>query len=181
MTTPLSHQSSYNQLFCVPSQVATNSFVIITFALLCFSGERKVPSVILSKMNFESTVRDLLLVRQYRVEMYRASKGGKNTSSWELVAKVCDLRVKMQLDWFQCIDLTKHTSAAPHFCWSAVNLWWAIISTSGIAMWYYWAVTLFWQLSIYPSITITWMLQSNQVKCTPLEYINEMIIWKLNR
>jgi len=38
-------------------------------------------------MNFESTVRDLLLVRQYRVEMYRASKGSKNTSAWELVAK----------------------------------------------------------------------------------------------
>jgi len=51
------------------------------------AGEKKVPSVILSKMNFESTVRDLLLVRQYRVEMYRASKGGKNTSAWELVAK----------------------------------------------------------------------------------------------
>jgi len=43
-------------------------------------------------MNFESTVRDLLLVRQYRVEMYRASKGGKNTSAWELVAKVYDER-----------------------------------------------------------------------------------------
>ena len=53
-----------------------------------FTGERKVPSVILSKMNFESTVRDLLLVRQYRVEMYRASKASKNTSAWELVAKV---------------------------------------------------------------------------------------------
>ncbi|PFX16821.1 DNA mismatch repair protein Msh2 [Stylophora pistillata] len=50
-------------------------------------GEKKVPSVILSKMNFESTVRDLLLVRQYRVEMYRAIKGAKNTSAWELVAK----------------------------------------------------------------------------------------------
>lgn len=51
------------------------------------SGEKKVPSVILSKMNFESTVRDLLLVRQYRVEMYSAGKGSKNTSAWELVAK----------------------------------------------------------------------------------------------
>jgi len=61
---------------------------------LTFSGERKVPSVILSKMNFESTVRDLLLVRQYRVEMYRASKGGKSTSAWELVAKVPNERDK---------------------------------------------------------------------------------------
>ena len=46
-------------------------------------------------MNFESTVRDLLLVRQYRVEMYRASKGGKNTSTWELVAKVSNERDKL--------------------------------------------------------------------------------------
>lgn len=46
-------------------------------------------------MNFESTVRDLLLVRQYRVEMYRASKGGKNTSAWELVAKVYNERDKL--------------------------------------------------------------------------------------
>lgn len=46
-------------------------------------------------MNFESTVRDLLLVRQYRVEMYRASKGGKNASAWELVAKVYNERDKL--------------------------------------------------------------------------------------
>ena len=39
-------------------------------------------------------MRDLLLIRQYRVEMYRASKGGKNTSAWELVAKVHDDRDK---------------------------------------------------------------------------------------
>ncbi|XP_048577460.1 DNA mismatch repair protein Msh2 isoform X2 [Nematostella vectensis] len=50
------------------------------------TGDHKVPSVVLSKMNFESTCRDLLLIRQYRIEMYR-SKGGKNSSAWELVAK----------------------------------------------------------------------------------------------
>nr|QIC49975.1 DNA mismatch repair protein Msh2 [Actinia equina] len=49
-------------------------------------GDKKVPSVVLSKMNFESILRDLLLVRQYRVELYR-SKGGKNANVWELVAK----------------------------------------------------------------------------------------------
>ena len=49
-------------------------------------GEGKVPSVALSKMNFESTVKNLLLVKQYRVEIYQ-SKGGKS-NAWELVAKV---------------------------------------------------------------------------------------------
>lgn len=54
-------------------------------------------------MNFESTVRDLLLVRQYRVEMYRASKGGKNTSAWELVAKVQNERNKTRMNQQQNI------------------------------------------------------------------------------
>ena len=69
-------------------QIYSNNTIDCCYDCTLFSGEKKVPSVILSKMNFESTVRDLLLVRQYRVEMYRASKGGKNTSAWELVAKV---------------------------------------------------------------------------------------------
>jgi len=52
------------------------------------SGKSQLEYVVLSKSNFESTIRELLLVRQYRIEVYKPKSSGKSASDWTLTYKV---------------------------------------------------------------------------------------------
>jgi DNA mismatch repair protein MSH2 len=48
-----------------------------------FPGSSRLEYVTISKMNFEAFLRDLLLVRKYRVELY-VNNGTRANPSWAL-------------------------------------------------------------------------------------------------
>ena len=74
----------------ITSENTQKSWQIMCFIQVYYCkclGEKKVASVIVNKVTFELFVRDLLLVKHYRVEVYK-NKGGKQNNEWSLAYKV---------------------------------------------------------------------------------------------
>ncbi|XP_065316531.1 DNA mismatch repair protein Msh2-like isoform X2 [Gordionus sp. m RMFG-2023] len=65
--------------------IYTSKEVFKTTGVLKYNGKnQKLPYVVLSKLNFESFARDLLLVKKYRIEIF---KGNVNKNDWTLSIK----------------------------------------------------------------------------------------------
>nr|XP_028580848.1 DNA mismatch repair protein Msh2 [Podarcis muralis] len=62
---------------------AADVFKTRTVIRMLAQGNRKLESVALSKMNFESFLRNLLLIRRYRAEVYKNKAGNKSTKEGE--------------------------------------------------------------------------------------------------
>ncbi|XP_056014068.1 DNA mismatch repair protein Msh2-like isoform X2 [Ostrea edulis] len=60
--------------------------VFKTVAVIKYLGEKKLESITISKLNFESLAKELLLIRQYRVEIYK-NKSGAKSNEWFIAYK----------------------------------------------------------------------------------------------
>lgn len=67
----------------------------------------KLESIILNKNNFESFLRDLLLVKSYRVEVYCNKPTAKGSASWVLEFKVSFKTISV------CSKLSCNTTSIP--------------------------------------------------------------------
>ncbi len=54
--------------------------------IVCYIGDTKISYVVINKNQYERVIRELLLLHQYRVELYR--QNDKKIADLELVAKV---------------------------------------------------------------------------------------------
>ena len=71
--------------------------VFKTMGVVKYHGAKKIPSVNMSHMVFENTIKDLLLIKNYRVQVYAAKgKSGK----WELTKKVLTCRGSLRFVLF---------------------------------------------------------------------------------
>ena len=63
---------------------------LLNVCCTCTVGTNKLESVVLNKANFEALAKELLLVRCYRIEVYRQNKS-RSESGWTLAFKVSEL------------------------------------------------------------------------------------------
>jgi len=62
-------------------------------------GDKKVECVYLNRANFEAFVKDLLLVKQFRVEVY-VNEGNKARIEWTVKYRVIILEVALVVNLF---------------------------------------------------------------------------------
>lgn len=82
-------KNGYLVVYCILKKLLLLEMnVCIIKIILNFVDKQSLDSLIVNKTQFESLLRDLLLVKQYRVEVY-TNKGNRGPTAWTLEYKVC--------------------------------------------------------------------------------------------